>query len=76
MVEKTAEKKIFYVRKRPAAHPLSQHQLDLVQASKECGIRKGMKREELVKAMTECIPAYFKKKRGEAPKEEIKSGDQ
>lgn len=60
MVEMTAKKEIFYVRKRPAKYPLTQHQQDLIQASKECGIVKGIKRGELVKAMTECVPDKYK----------------
>jgi hypothetical protein len=63
MVEMTAKKEIFYVRKRPAKYPLTQHQKDLIEASKECGVRKGMKRAELLIAMTECIPSYFQKKK-------------
>jgi hypothetical protein len=60
MEELTAKKEIFYVRKRPAKYPLTQHQLDLINASKECGVKKGMKRAELVKAMTECVPEKYR----------------
>jgi hypothetical protein len=73
MVEKTAEKKIFYVRKRPAPHPLSQHQLDLVQASKECGIEKGMSRKDLVEKMRTCVPDKYKEVK--ARRENVKEGD-
>lgn len=59
----TAKKEIFYVRKRPAKYPLTQHQKDLIQASKECGVSKGMKRDELVRAMKECVPEKYKEVR-------------
>jgi len=73
MAEKTAEKKIYYVRKRPAAHPLSQHQLDLVQASKECGIAKGMSRKDLVEKMRTCVPDKYKEVKER--RENVKEGD-
>ena len=60
MEEITAKKEIFYVRKRPAKYPLTQGQKDLIQASKECGIVKGMKREDLVIKMRECVPEKYK----------------
>jgi hypothetical protein len=63
MVEMTATKEIFYVRRRPREYPLTQHQQDLIEASKSCGIVKGMKRADLVKAMTECLPQYFEQKK-------------
>lgn len=59
MIEKTDAKKIFFVRKRPAAHPLSQHQKDLIQASRECGIEKGISRQDLVDKMVNCIPGKY-----------------
>jgi hypothetical protein len=60
MEESTASKEIFYVRKRPAKYPLTQHQKDLIQASKECGIEKGMTRGDLVAKMRECVPDKYK----------------
>ena len=60
MVEMTAKKEIFYVRKRPAKYPLTQHQQDLIQASKECGIAKGITRSELVDKMVHCVPDKYK----------------
>jgi len=60
MVEKTAQKKLFYVRKRPAPHPLSEHQKDLIEASQECGIQKGITRGELVDKMVHCVPEKYR----------------
>ncbi len=60
MAEKTAQKKIFYVRKRPAPHPLSEHQKDLIEASHECGIEKGITRAELVDRMVNCVPGKYR----------------
>jgi hypothetical protein len=60
MVEMTAKKEIFYVRKRPAKYPLTQHQQDLIQASIECGIAKGITRSELVDKMVHCVPDKYK----------------
>jgi len=56
----TAKKEIFYVRKRPAKYPLTQHQKDLIEASKECGIEKGITRAELVDRMVNCVPDKYK----------------
>jgi tRNA A37 threonylcarbamoyladenosine synthetase subunit TsaC/SUA5/YrdC len=73
MAEKTAEKKIYYVRKRPAAHPLSEHQKDLIEASHECGIEKGITRAELVDKMRNCVPGKYKEVK--ARRENVKEGD-
>jgi hypothetical protein len=71
MVEMTAKKEIFYVRKRPAKYPLTQHQQNLIEASKECGIVKGIKRSELIEKMVNCVPDKYKevKERRENGKE-------
>jgi len=60
MVEKTAKKEIFYVRKMPSPYPLTQHQRDLIQASKECGIEKGISRRDLVDKMVNCVPEKYR----------------
>ena len=73
MTEMTAKKKIFYVRKRPAAHPLSEHQLDLVQASHECGIAKGISRKDLVDKMRNCVPGKYQEIKER--RENVKEGD-
>jgi hypothetical protein len=60
MEELTAKKEIFYVRKRPAKYPLTQHQKDLIEASKECGIEKGISRHDLIDRMVNCVPDKYK----------------
>jgi len=57
----TRERKLFIVRERPRRYPQTPQQERFKLASKACGIRRGMSREELIKAMMECLPNYFKK---------------
>ena len=47
----------------PSSYPLTKHQLDVIEVSKECGIEKGMKREDLVEKMKTCVPEAWKKRR-------------
>ena len=68
MEELTARKEIFYVRKRPAKYPLTQHQKDLIEASKECGIEKGISRHDLITRMVNCVPDKYKEVKREAGK--------
>jgi hypothetical protein len=55
----------FVLSQRPKKYQTLPQQEKLKQACEACGIRKGMKREELVKAMKECIPQQFAKMKGE-----------
>lgn len=56
----------FVIAQRPRHYPEEPQQRRIKAANRFCGIRKGMTRSELLSAMTECIPEYFKKlKNGE-----------
>ena len=50
---------MFIIRKRPKKYAASPQQILFSEAAKACGIRKGMKRSELVKAMKTCIPKFY-----------------
>jgi len=65
MEQRTREHKLFIVRGRPRKYPMTPQQEKFKRAIEFCGIRKGMTREELLKAMKECLPNYFKEQRGE-----------
>ncbi|MDD5510674.1 MAG: hypothetical protein PHI12_07690 [Dehalococcoidales bacterium] len=49
------------VRKMPASHPLSEHQLHIREVNEKCGIKKGITQAEFQEAMRECIPQEWKK---------------
>ncbi len=57
----------FVIGSRPREYARTPQQLRLARASEACGIRKGMSRDALVRAMTECIPEYFRKEKERAP---------
>lgn len=59
----------FAIHARPGRYPTTPQQQKLRDAAEHCGIRKGMKREELVTAMKTCIPEFFKKSKGQETKE-------
>lgn len=59
----------FIVRTRPRSYLLTSQQVKIKEVCKKCNIRKGMSRQELVKAMTECVPAAY------ADYKEAKSGE-
>jgi len=44
---------------RPKPYPMTPQQKKVREAAKACGIKKGMSKGELVKAMKECIPSKF-----------------
>lgn len=46
---------------RPKRYRDTKQQKLMREASEHCGIRKGITREELVTAMTECVPEFWKK---------------
>jgi hypothetical protein len=50
----------FVLGKRPKHYKILPQQTKMQEAAKACNIVKGISRAELVKAMTECIPNYFK----------------
>jgi len=50
---------IVTIRPRPKRYKKTPQQEKIAEAAKACGIRKGMSRSELIKAMRECLPRYF-----------------
>lgn len=60
-MNKTKEHKLFIVRQRPASHPQTKQQQLVRQAANECGIKKGITRDELIDKMINCIPEFFRK---------------
>jgi hypothetical protein len=60
-------KKGFVVGRRPREYKETPQQQRLREASKACGITKGISRAELVDKMKTCIPQYFEdqRKKGE-----------
>jgi hypothetical protein len=55
----------FVLGQRPKRYKTLPQQERMREACEACDIRKGMKRVELVKAMKECLPEYYKKQREE-----------
>lgn len=53
----------FVLSLRPRRYRTTAQQSAVRQAAEHCNIRKGITRAQLVRAMTECLPAYFAKKR-------------
>ena len=45
----------FIVKKRPKKYPITKPQEIMRQIVRECGIRKGMTKAELQRAMKECV---------------------
>ena len=59
------------VKHRPRSYPLNHQQLLFKEAVESCNIRKGMSRSELVEAMTNCIPEFYRKWR----EQNVQKGD-
>ncbi len=53
----------FVLSIRPRRYKTTKQQSTMREAAKACGIEKGITRRDLVKAMTECIPEFYRKKR-------------
>jgi len=49
----------FYIASYPSPYPLTPQQKKIQSAARECGIRPGISKAELQKAMKECIPTKF-----------------
>lgn len=47
---------------RPKPYPKTAQQRRVGEAAKACGIKKGMSKSELMKAMVDCIPGKFGKR--------------
>lgn len=50
----------FYLKNAPRAYPATPQQQKVVAVAKECGIRKGMTKMELMIAMKECVGPKMK----------------
>lgn len=58
----------FVISERPARYKNTPQQERFKKAADFCGIRKGITREELLTAMTTCIPEYYRQvKEGRDP---------
>jgi len=58
---RTTQHKVFVVKERPRPYPQNSQQSMFRQVLVECGIEKGISRDELVDKMINCIPAAWKK---------------
>jgi hypothetical protein len=52
------------VSSRPKRYKTLPQQSRVREANEYCGIKKGISREELVDKMKNCIPEFYRKKRG------------
>lgn len=59
-MEQTTGYKGLQVKKRPRKYLMLHQQRRLIDASKACGIKKGISKIELMDKMKNCIPRYFK----------------
>ncbi len=64
MSERTKQRSLFIVKQRPREYPLTPQQEKFRQALKECGIEKGMSRDQLLEKMINCLPQVWEKKKG------------
>lgn len=55
----------FVLGKRPKHYKMLPQQERMREAAEACNIKKGISRAELVKAMKECLPEYYRKKKEE-----------
>jgi len=51
----------YYIASRPRKYPKTSQQRKIGAAARDCGIKAGMSKSELQKAMKECIPGKFGK---------------
>ena len=52
--------KLYELKRRPKAYPLTEQQENFINALQFCQIKKGMKKAELQDKMKHCIPQFFK----------------
>ena len=57
---RTKQRKLFIVRQRPR-YVQSTQQDNFRQVAAECGIKKGITRDELIAKMIHCVPEAWKK---------------
>jgi hypothetical protein len=60
MQDRTKEHSLFIARQSPKTYPLTPAQLKFKKIKDECGIKKGITREELTDKMKNCIPQKWK----------------
>jgi len=60
----TRERKLFIVRERPRRYPQTPQQQMFRQVLDECGITKGITRDQLIDKMINCIPRAWAKLKG------------
>lgn len=58
---KIAGKKGLVVSRRPSGYEMTEHQKLFKEVVDRCGIKKGISKEELQKAMKECVPQEWEK---------------
>jgi len=51
----------YYIASRPRPYPKTSQQRKVGEAAKACGIKAGISKSELQKAMKDCIPGKFGK---------------
>jgi hypothetical protein len=61
----TKQKSKVIARKMPQSYPLTEQQLKFRQVIADCGIVKGISREDLIDRMKNCVPEAWKKLREE-----------
>ncbi len=66
MTDKTKGQPGFSVHRLPSSYKLTTQQQMMKDAAQACGIKKGMSRSELLEAMSNCVPQFFKQQKGEA----------
>lgn len=60
VMEKTKSHRGSQLKRRPRRYRLLPQQQLLIDASRACGIHKGMSKEELMDKMVNCVPQYCK----------------
>lgn len=62
-MEKTGSHRGYQLKQRPKKYSGLPQQQKLIDASKFCGIKKGISKRELMDKMVNCIPRYFKERK-------------
>lgn len=60
-MERTKAHKIFVVKERPREYPQTEQQKRFRRILEECGIIKGITRDQLIDKMIHCIPETWEK---------------
>jgi hypothetical protein len=62
MAENAGGKKGYHLKSRPKEYPLTKQQQIFKEVIKECGIKKGITKDELQKQMKECVGPKLKER--------------